>query len=242
MDAVSLPVLLSILGIVAAALLVRAVLHDVRKRNAMNEAMTNLGFRPCPDDVPALQETVRSLHSDSDVGVRHAEKLVTRGGPVYRYEVRSAESDTQTASEEFMFPMARKSAQPMVLFMLPEGLAEGFARTMLEKLTSALSPRNLAPLTVPQQLRSTLFNALGPAGAQLYDLIDDRQLAQLRHAARLGFFVARASGARCALEVLSDYGRHALPAFDLASAARYVRELAERNVGAALAATPEDRG
>ena len=228
MDAVNVPILLSILGIAAAALLVRTILRDIRKRKAMDAAIANLGFKPCPDDVPSLQETVRSIHSDSDVEVRHAEKLTTRGGSVYRYEVRSGDSGTVTASEEFMLPLARKSDRPLVLFMMPDGLAEGFARAMLEKLTTALSPPNLAPLTVPAPLRPAIFNALGPPGTKLEDLIDDRDLTALRHAARLGFFVARASGSTCALEVLSNYGRRMMPAFDLTAAARFVRELAER--------------
>jgi hypothetical protein len=117
----------------------------------------------------------------------------------------------------------------LVLFMMPDGLAEGFARTMLEKLTTALAPRDLAPVTVPPPLRPTIFNALGPVGAKLEDLIDDRDLTALRNAARHGLFVARARGASCALEVLSDYGRRMLPTFDLVAAARFVRELAERH-------------
>jgi len=229
MDAVNVPILLSILGLAAAALLVRTILHDIRKRRATDEAIATLGFKPCPDDVPSLQETVRSIHSDSDLDVRHAEKLTTRGGAVYRYEVRSGDTENATASEEFMLPLARKSDRPLILFMMPDGLAEGFARTMLEKLTTTLSPPNLAPLTVPQGLRPTIFNALGPSGAKLDDLIDDRELTALRHAARLGLFVARASGSTCALEVLSDYGRRMMPTFDLAAAARFVRELAERH-------------
>ena len=228
MDVVNVPTLLSILGLAAAALLVRTILHDIRKRRATDEAIATLGFKPCPDDVPSLQETVRSIHSDPDLDVRHAEKLTTRGGAVYRYEVRSGDTENATASEEFMFPLARKSERPLMLFMMPDGLAEGFARTMLEKLTTTLSPPNFAPLTVPQALRPTIFNALGPSGAKLDDLIDDRDLTALRHAARLGFFVARASGSTCALEVLSDHGRRGMPAFDLAAAARFVRELAER--------------
>jgi hypothetical protein len=229
MDAVNLPILLAILGIAAAALLVRTILNDIRRRKAVDEAIVNLGFKPCPDDVPTLQETVRQLHSDSDVEVRRAEKLATRGGPVYRYEVHSGDRERPNASEEFLFPLARKSERPLVLFMMPDGLAEGFGRTMLEKLTTALSPPSLAPLTVPQQLRATMFNALGPTGAKLEDLIDDRDLTALRNAARHGFFVARAVGANCALEVLSDYGRRMAPTFDLAAAARFVRELAERH-------------
>jgi hypothetical protein len=229
MDAVNLPILLAILGVAAAALLVRTILHDIRRRKAADKAMADLGFKPCPDDVASLQEKVRELHSDSDVEVRHAEKLATRGGPVYRYEVHSADRETPDACEELLFPLARKSERPLVLFMMPDGLAEGFGRTMLEKLTTALAPRDLAPLTVPTPLRATIFNALGPAGTTLEDLIDDRDLTALRNAARHGFSVARAVGASCALEVLSDYGRRALPAFDLAAAARYVRELAERH-------------
>jgi hypothetical protein len=229
MDAVNLPILLAILGVAAAALLVRTILHDVRRRKAVDKAIAGLGFKPCPDEVPALQEKVRELHRDSDLDVRNAEKLTTRSGSVYLYEVRSGDSETQNASEEFLFPLARKSDRPLQLFMMPDGLAEGFARTMLEKLTTALAPRDLAPLTVPPQLRATIFNALGPAGSSLNDLIDDRDLTALRNAARHGFFVARAGGASCALEVLSDYGRRMLPTFDLAAAARFVRELAERS-------------
>ena len=228
MDALNVPILLSILGLAAAVLLVRAVLHDIRKRKARDQAIANLGFEPCPDDVPTLQDAVRSLHSDPDVEVRHAEKLVTRGGAVYRYEVRSTDPDNSSASEEFMFPLARKSDRPLVLFMMPDGLAAGFARTMLEKLTTALAPPDLAPLGVPAQLQPTIFNALGPPSTSLHDLIDDRELTALRYAARFGFFVARASGSNCALEVLSDHGRR-MPAFDLAAAARQVRELAERH-------------
>jgi hypothetical protein len=228
MDAVNLPILLAILGVAAAALLVRAILHDIRRRKAVDKAITNLGFKPCPDDVPSLQKKVRQLHSDADVEVRNAQKLATRGGAVYRYEVHSADRERPNASEEFLLPLARKSDRPLVLFMMPDGLAEGFGRTMLEKLTTALAPPDLAPLTVPQQLRATIFNALGPAEAKLDDLIDDRDLTALRNAARHGFCVARAGDASCALEVLSDYGRRGLPAFDLAAAARYVRELAER--------------
>jgi hypothetical protein len=168
MDAVNLPILLAILGVAAAALLVRTILHDIRRRKAADKAMADLGFKPCPDDVASLQEKVRELHSDSDVEVRHAEKLATRGGPVYRYEVHSADKERPNASEEFLFPLARKSDRPLALFMMPDGLAEGFGRTMLEKLTTAL-------------------------------------------------------------EVVSDYGRRMLPTFDLAAAARYVRELAERH-------------
>jgi hypothetical protein len=228
MDAVNIPILLAILGIAAAALLVRAILADIGRRKAADKAVASLGFKPCPDDVPSLLETVRLLHSDADVEVRRAEKLTTRGGPVYRYEVRSGDTENSSASEEFLFPFQRKSDRHLILFMMPEGLAEGFGRTMLEKLTTALAPQDLAPVTVPQQFRPTIFNALGPSGVKLDDLIDDRDLTALRHAARLGFLVARAAGSKCALEVVSDYGRGILPAFDLTAAARYVCELAER--------------
>lgn len=228
MDAVNIPILLAILGIAAAALLVRAILADIRRRKAADKAIAGLGFVPCPDDVPSLLETVRLLHSDADVEVRRAEKLATRGGPVYRYEVRSSDTENSSASEEFLIQFARKSDRHLVLFMMPEGLAEGFGRTMLEKLTTALAPQDLAPVTVPPQLRPTIFNALGPAGTTLADLIDDRELTALRSAARHGFFAARSAGTHCALELVSDYGRRTLPAFDHAAAARFVRELAER--------------
>jgi hypothetical protein len=228
MDTVPMPIVWSMLGIVAAVLLGRLILRGVRESQAANAAMAALGFRPCPEETASLEATVRALHSASNIEVRRAEKLETRAGPVYRYEVHSLHDDTPSASEEFLLPMRRKSDRPMVLFMPPEGLGEGLARTMLEKLTAVLSPAGLAPVDVPRPLRSSVLSALGPRGSDLYDLIDDRQLTQLRQAARLGFYVARATGQHCALEVLSDYGRRMLPSFDLASAARYVRELAER--------------
>jgi hypothetical protein len=228
MDSALLPTLLSILGVAVIAYLARVVVRNWRSRNAMNAAMAALAFKPCPDDIPPLQTTVRALHDDADLDIRHAEKLDTRGGPVYRYEVRSTNDENVSANEEFLLPLQRKSDRPVVLYMLPEGLIEGRARTLLEKLTATLSPPRLAPIVAPQALRSAILSALGPPGADLFDLIDDRQLTQLRHAARLGFFVARASGSHCALEVLPVDGRRMLPSFDLAAAARYVRELAER--------------
>ena len=44
MDAVNIPILLAILGIAAAALLVRAILADIRRRKAADKAIAGLGF------------------------------------------------------------------------------------------------------------------------------------------------------------------------------------------------------
>ena len=223
-----MPIVWLMLGIVAAVFLGRLMLRDFRKSKAASAAMASLGFTPCPEETASLTATVRTLHGTSNIEVRRAEKLKTRAGPIYRYEVHLLHDDTPSASEEFLLPMKRKSDRPMVLFMLPQGLDDGLARRMLEKLTAILSPAGLAPVDVPPPLRSSVLSALAPEGSELYDLIDDRELTQLRQAARLGFFVVRASGPHCALEVLSDYGQRMLPSFDLATAARYVRELAER--------------
>lgn len=210
-----------------------AVLSIRGARGSASAAMRALGFAPCPDDVPYIKETVERLRGRSDARVDRAFKLNGRAGPIYWYEVQFASRSSSTegpAGEEFLFPLARGIDQPLALYLLPEGLGQGLAKTILQKVaeTAAGSPRGLAPVAVPADLESSVLSAMGPPGAAFYDLLDDRLLAHFRQGARLGFFAVRATGTACSMELLPAYGRRVLVSFDLAGAARFVEDLAER--------------
>ena len=59
-------------------------------------------------------------------------------------------------------------------------------------------------------------------------MLDDQLLTELLHCATKGFVAVRAVGDYCTMEVISAYGRKALPNFDWPLAAAAVRELATR--------------
>lgn len=224
-------------GFVGMAVLIGAVIsyliwsHASTRKNE-TIGLERAGFVACTNNIADLERRVRRLHDHASLDVcRVYEAKFERAG-IYRYELEIGDSEDSFVTEEFLFPLRRDSRAPFAIFVLPEKLPEGLAKNLLISIlgkTEKLIPPGTEQIEVPLQLQSRILTALGPPGSTLHSLIDDRLLTDLLHTASRGFFAIRGIDDDCAMEVISSYGRRALPDFDWQIAAKAVQDLAQRH-------------
>lgn len=218
-------------GLVVAFLIGRTIWNDIAATRAEARQLEQAGYVACPDEAENLKRLIEPLRNHPRIEILQPFKLRAGDVTVYRYDVRMKSGDDIVVAEEFLFPIKRRSRAPFALFVLPvqlnEGVAKKILQTILEK-TNKLVPPNTEQIEVPRSLRSKILTALGPPAAGLDDLVDDSLLSDLLHGASKGFIAIRAVDDYCTMEVISGYGRKALPNFDWRTAAAAVRELAER--------------
>jgi hypothetical protein len=171
--------------LVAAALLIWTVTARRRRDQAQRRIAQQAGFRPCPEQKAWLEETVARIDCNRDFRyeVRDPQRL-TGEPPVYYYvKVRHGDhrESIPLAEEEILFPLKRRSADGLVLTVKPSSLAHGFATRMIGAVATGpwdAQPDDLERLELPRDLTGTnVLAALGPPGANLYDLVDSRTLS-----------------------------------------------------------------
>lgn len=215
----------------AAVLLGRGLLRNRATRVKQTAQLAELDFVPCAEDTEHLQTLVRRLRGSPNVEVHSVHRRGSGDGAVYWYHVHVPDGDAPIDAEEFLFACESFSAQRFALFLQSVSLPEGLVKRVLESIlakVSSLAPSGVEPIEIPPQLRSKLLTALGPSGKSLYDLIDDQHLTLLMSSASRGFFAIRVAEGYCAMELLSAYGRNALPDFDWTRAASASLETAAR--------------
>lgn len=222
-----------VIGVVllVAFLFGRAIWSNIATSKAESGRLKLAGYVPCLDKVEYLKQRVELLRNHARIEILQPHKSNTRSATLYRYNVRIKSGDDIVVAEEFLFPIKRDSSAPFALFVLPVKLDDGRARRLLQSIlakTNKLIPPNTEQIEVPRLLRSRILTALGPPGATLYELVGDRLLTDLLHGAEKGFIAIRAIDDYCTMEVISGYGRKALPNFDWQASAAAVRTLAER--------------
>lgn len=228
---VEITLLVIVVGAVSAVLLARAWSRKRAAAAAQATEVAELGFVPCPEDAEYLQSIVRRLRGDSSAEVHHAYRRGTGKDAVYWYHAHVHKHDAPIQAEEFLFGCEPLATQRFALFLQPASLPEGRVKHLLASLlakVSSLAPSGIAPIEIPVQLRARLLAVLGPSGQSLNDLIDDRNLTLLLSSAARGFFAIRVAEGHCAMELMSIWGRNALPDFDWKRAASAAVETAAR--------------
>jgi hypothetical protein len=176
-------VLAGLAGLAVVALLARSIVAQVGRSRARAAAIEQLGLRPCPEEKARLEETVARIECNSGYRYEVRDPRRLAGEPAVYYYVKLRHRDTRddpVVEEEILFPLKRRSAGGLVLIVKPSSLKSGLAVRMLGTLATTAfdaQPDDLHRLTLPPDLRDgNLVAALGPRGASLYDLIDERAL------------------------------------------------------------------
>lgn len=160
------------------------------KQEARRMELQRLGFVPCDDKKDWLQKTVAAIENNKgyEYEVRNAYRL-TGSAEVYYYHKRrdGPKTDDAFGEEEVLFPLKRPSSQGLLLAVKPSALGHGRATRLIGSIATGpwdSQPDDLERIDIPAELAKTnLLGALGPAGARLYDLVDDRTVSALQ---RLG--------------------------------------------------------
>jgi hypothetical protein len=176
---------IALVAVVAAGLLLWTVAFNRRRNQAQRIVAEQAGFRPCPERKSWLEETIARLENNRGFRyeVRDPKRLAGEPEVYYYIKVRRADDrdSDPLVEEEILFPVKRQSPAGVVLTMKPSSLAPGLATRMLGAVATGpwdAQPDDLQRLELPRDLEGTnVVAALGPPGANLYDLVDSRTLA-----------------------------------------------------------------
>ena len=196
---------LVIAGAAAVALLFYwGVTAQSRKHLAREQALTRMGFSPCPDREAWLEETVTGIENNREYRYEVRDpKCLSGTSPVYYYIKRRYHHGHEDSyvEEEILFALKRPSAAGLVLVVKPSSLAPGLATRMLGTIATGpwdAQPDDLQRLELPMDLRNTnLVGALGPPGASLYDLVDSPTLGVIQGLGDVGGMFVRFRDAWC---------------------------------------------
>jgi hypothetical protein len=177
-------------GLVVIGLVVWSVSAQRGRHRTRVAALEALGFQPCPEQRQWLEETVARIENARDYRYEVREPKRLPGEPPVYYYVKMRHRDAgedAVAEEEILFPLTRRSPTGLVLTVKPSSLAHGLATRMLGAVATGpwdTQPEDLHRLEIPLDLEATnLVGALGPSGANLYDLVDTPTLSVVQ---RLG--------------------------------------------------------
>lgn len=218
-------------GAVVAWLVARVFVRSHAAATKRKAEVAALGFVPSPEEAEHLRRLVRVLRGAPNAEVHDLHKRGTGERAVYWYHVHVHKTDAPIDAEEFLFACKPLAARRFALFLQPATLPDGRVMRLLAAMlarVSALAPAGVEPIEIPRQLRSKLLTALGPSGRTLYELIDDRTLSRFIDSAPRGFIAVRVAEGHCAMELISAWGRKALPGFDWRQAAGSSLEVAAR--------------
>jgi hypothetical protein len=169
---------------VAGGLLLWTVVAQRRRDRAQRSIAEHAGFRPCPEQKGWLEDTVTRIECNRGFRYEVRDPKRLAGEPVVYYYMKVRHSSDQNippAEEEILFPLKRQSTAGLVLTVKPSTLAPGLATRMIGAVATApgdAQPDDLQRLELPRDLTGTnLIAAVGPPGANLYDLVDSRTLS-----------------------------------------------------------------
>ena len=193
-------------GLVVVALIIWSVLAQRGRHRAQKGALEQLSFRPCPDQKNQLEATITRIENNQ--GFRYEvrdPKQLAGERPVYHYiKMRHRDEDpdaTSVAEEEILFPLKRPSAGGLVLTVKPSSLAPGLATRLMGAIATGpwdAQPDDLHRLELPPDLKNTnLVGALGPPGANFYDLVDSSTLSVVQGLGDAGGILVRFRDAWC---------------------------------------------
>jgi len=160
-DAMPLCLLIVLAGLLAVVLVVRGVAAQRRRRQAVNEALERLGFRPCLDQASWLLETVTRIENNRGFRYEVHDPKRRAGEPAVYYYVKIRHGRTRdhaVAEEEILFPLKRPSTAGLVLAIKPSSLAPGLATRLLgavatgpwDSRTEALTSEHPGPPPAPR--------------------------------------------------------------------------------------------
>jgi len=195
-----------LVGFVVVGLLLWTVTAQRRRDRAQRNALQQVGFRPCPEQKGWLEETVTRIECNHGYRyeVRDPKRLAGEPAVYYYIKVRHRYAhEDAVAEEEILFPLKRQSAGGLVLTVKPASVAPGLGTRMLSAAATAdwdTQPDDLQRLELPRDLTDTnLVAALGPAGANLYDLVDSRVLSVVQTLGDAGALSVRFRDAWCSV-------------------------------------------
>jgi hypothetical protein len=174
-------------GVVAIGLIAWSIARQRRRDRAQSTLLERLGFHACPEKKAWLEETVARLENNPRYRyeVKHPKRL-GRDTPIYHYVVmchRQFDEDP-VVSEEILFQLKRPSSAGLVVAVKPSVLAPGLATRMLGAIATGpwdTQPDDLQRIDLPRELANTnLLSAMGPPGANLYDLVDARVVSAMQ--------------------------------------------------------------
>ena len=219
------------LGMFAAAFLWLAI-WVARKKRAIEAArqrtLAQLGFAPCPDRKPFLDEIVCRIEGPRDLSpptseysdgvwgfsysVENPLEASLNERPVFWYTKHGRRGRDRSVSQELLFQLNRPSGEALTLFFKPSALPAGMATRWIGAAATAawdMQSDDLSKLSIPVDLQgSNLMGALGPPGRSLYDLMDPPTLSTMQQFGDHGGTVPRCRGQWCSVE--SGTGRMSL--------------------------------
>lgn len=183
-----------IFGVVFVVILVVVFLKSRAGSKARAERFKTMGFTPVEQD-SALVELITRMENNAGYrySVKDPMKAAVHGKEVFFYEKSRQRTGHIYATEEFLFPLTRKSEQGLMLFVKPSDLASGMATKLIGAVATGAwdaQPDDLQKLEIPTDLaESNLIGAMGPAGTRLDDLIDRQMLNRMMHAGDFNAFI-----------------------------------------------------
>jgi len=194
-----------LVGLIVIGLVAWSLVGHRRRSQAQKAALEQLGFSPCPDQKRWLEETVTRIENNRGYRYEVRDEKRLRGEPaVYHYvKVRHCHDQDAIKEEEILFPLKRPSTAGLFLTVKPSSVAPGLATRMLRAVATApwdSQPDDLQRLDLPPDLKDTnLVAALGPPGANLYDLVDTRTLSVVQGLGDAGGMFVQCRDAWCSV-------------------------------------------
>ncbi len=195
-----------VVGLLAVALLIWKVVAQRREQHGRKSALEQMGFQPCPERKSWLEETIAHIENNHEFTYEVRDPKRLPGEPaVYHYiKMRHGYADEPAvAEEEVLFPVRRSSSAGVVLTVKPSSLASGLATRLMGAIATGpwdTRPDDLHRLEIPRELKDTnLVGALGPRGANLYDLVDTSVLSVVQGLGDAGGILVRLRDSWCSV-------------------------------------------
>jgi hypothetical protein len=200
-----------VVGLIAVGLLIWKIVSQRKVQSGQKLTLEQLGFRPCPDEKSWLEETITRIENNREFSYEVREPTRMPGEPaVYHYvKMRHRYSDEPPGvEEEILLPVKRPSVAGLVLTVKPSSLPPGIATRMMGAIATGpwdAQPDDLHRLEIPLDLKdSNLVGALGPRGANLYDLVDTNMLSVVKGLGDAGGIVVRFRDSWCSVASTSS--------------------------------------
>lgn len=183
-----------IFGVVFIIIVAVLFLKSRAGSKARTKRFQAMGFTPMKED-SELVETITRMENNTEYGysVKDPMKAAVKGKDIYFYEKSRYRTGHIYATEEFLFPLTRKSGQGLMLFVKPGNIPAGTATKLIGALATGAwdaQPDDLQKLEIPPDLTDTnLIGAMGPAGTSLDDLMERRTLNRMLHAGDFNAFI-----------------------------------------------------
>lgn len=197
---------LVVVGLIAVVLLIWKIVSQRKARLDQKLTLDQLGFRPCPDEKSWLEETITRIENNREFSYEVRDPKRMPGEPaVYHYvKMRHRYADEPPfVEEEILFPVKRSSVAGLVLTVKPSSLPPGIATRMMGAIATGpwdAQPDDLHRLEIPPDLKdSNLVGALGPRGANFYDLVDTNMLSVVKGLGDAGGIMVRLRDSWCSV-------------------------------------------